>query len=56
MKTKKVNAIIKNEKGEVCHRIKDVLQMALGRNEMLSDTKKYIVENYSQYKVDFEVK
>lgn len=53
---KKVNAIIKNEKGEVCHRIKDIIQMALARSEMLSDTKKYIVENYKNYKIEFEVK
>jgi hypothetical protein len=30
--------------------------MALGRNEMLTDTKKYIVENYKDYKVEFEIK
>jgi hypothetical protein len=53
---KKVNVIIKNERGEVCHRIKDIVQMALGRNETLADTKKYIVESYKAYKVEFEVK
>ena len=53
---KKVNAIIKNERGEVCHRIKDVVQMALGRNETLADTKAYIVENYKDYKVEFEIR
>lgn len=52
---KKVNAIIKNDKGEICHKIKDVLQMALIRNEMLPDTKKYIINNYKDYTVTFEV-
>lgn len=56
MKLKRVNAIIKNDKGQVCHRIKDIVQMSLARNEMLEDTKKYIVENYKGYKVEFEVR
>jgi hypothetical protein len=56
MKTKTINAIIKNERGEVCHRINDVVQMALGRNEHIADTKKYIIQNYKDYTVEFEVK
>lgn len=40
---KKVNAIIKNDKGQVCHRINDIIQMALGRNETLEETKHYIL-------------
>jgi len=56
MKSKKVHAIIKNEYGGVCHRIADVVQMALGRNETLADTKKYIIKNYSDYTVEFVVK
>lgn len=55
-KRKYLNAIIKNDKGEVCHRIHDVVQMALGRNEMVDDTKKYIIENYKAYTVEFELK
>jgi hypothetical protein len=53
---KKINAIIKNENNEVCHRIKDVVKMVLARNEMLADTKKYIINNYKDYKVEFEIK
>jgi len=53
---KKVYAIIKNDRNEVCHTIKDVVAMALARNEMLSDTKKYIINNYKDYKVEFIVK
>ncbi|MEG1663631.1 MAG: hypothetical protein RR338_06560 [Clostridia bacterium] len=53
---KKINAIIKNEQGQVCHIIKDILQMALGRNEMLAETKKYIIDNYKGYTVEFEIK
>lgn len=53
MKRKTVNAIIKNDKGEVCHRIKDILRMSLGRNETLNDTKNYIVKNYKEYTVEF---
>lgn len=56
MKRKLVCAIIKNDKGEVVHRIKDIVQMALGRNELLKDTKQYIVDNYREYKVEFEVR
>lgn len=56
MKRKSVNAIIKNDKGEVCHRIKDILRMALGRNETLAQTKAYIVQDYKEYTVEFEVK
>lgn len=56
MKAKKVNAIVKNDKGETCHTIKDILKIALGRNETLAETKKYITENYSDYVVTFEVK
>lgn len=52
-KIKRVNAIIKNDRGQVCHRINDITQMALGRNEMLEDTKKYIIENYKGYTVEF---
>lgn len=55
-KAKTVNAIIKNDKGEVCHRIKDILRMALGRNETLAQTKSYIVSNYKNYIVEFEIK
>lgn len=50
---KKLNAIIKNSKGEICHRIKDILQMALRRNETLAATKKYITDNYKDYSVEF---
>lgn len=39
MKLKRINAIIKNERGQVCHRINDITQMALGRNETLAETK-----------------
>lgn len=53
---KKVIAIIKNDKGEVCHTIKDIVKMALGRNELLNDTKKYIIDNYKDYKVEFIIK
>lgn len=56
MKRKTINAIIKNDKGEICHRIKDILRMALGRNETLAQTKAYIVSNYSDYNVEFEIK
>lgn len=56
MRAKKVNVIIKNENGETCHIIKDILKMALGRNETLTETKKYIIENYSDYVVSFEIK
>lgn len=52
---KKINAVIKNDRGEVCHTIKDIVRMALGRNETLSETKKYIVENYKLYHVDFVI-
>lgn len=52
-KIKRVNAIIKNDRGQVCHRINDIVQMALGRNEMLEDTKKYIIANYKDYTVEF---
>lgn len=55
-KRKLVWAIIKNDAGQVCHRIKDVVQMALGRNEMLETTKQYIRENYADYTVEFELK
>ncbi len=55
MKRKTVNAIIKNDKGEICHRIKDILRMALGRNETLAQTKSYIVANYRDYTVEFVV-
>lgn len=53
---KKVNAIIKNEKGQICHTIKDIVKMSLARNEMLSDTKQYIINNYKDYTVKFEIK
>lgn len=53
---KKINAIIKNEQGQVCHTIKDIVQMALGRNEMLADTKQYIINNYKDYTVEFKIK
>lgn len=53
---KKINAIIKNDKNEVCHRINDVVKMALGRNETLAETKAYIVKNYKDYTVTFEVR
>jgi len=53
---KKVYAIIKNDRNEVCHTIKDIVAMALARNETLSDTKKYIINNYKDYKVEFIVK
>lgn len=56
MKRKTVNAIIKNDKGEVCHRIKDILRMALARNETLAQTKAYIVKDWECYNVEFEVK
>lgn len=52
---KKVYAIIKNDRNEVCH-IKDIVAMALARNEALSSTKKYIINNYKDYKVEFIVK
>lgn len=52
-KAKTINAIIKNDCGQVCHRINDITRMALGRNEMVSDTKKYIVEYYKDYTVEF---
>jgi hypothetical protein len=54
--TKKVYAIIRNDRNEVCYTIKDVLAMALARNESLSSTKKYIINNYKDYKVEFIVK
>lgn len=56
MKSKTVDAIICNDRGEVCHRIRDILRMSLGRNETLSDTKKYIVSNYKSYDVKFVVR
>lgn len=56
MKRKKVNAIIRNDKGEVCHRIKDIIRMSLARNETIFQTKAYILENYKDYKVEFEIK
>lgn len=52
-KAKRINAIIKNDRGQVCHRINDIVQMSLGRNEMLEDTKKYIIANYKDYTVEF---
>lgn len=52
---KRVNAIIKNDAGQVCHRINDITQMALGRNELLAETKAYIIRNYKDYKVEFEL-
>ncbi|WP_251183046.1 hypothetical protein [Anaerocaecibacter muris] len=52
-KQKHITALIKNDRGEICHRIKDIVRMALGRNEMVDDTKKYIVENYKEYTVEF---
>lgn len=52
-KQKRITALIKNDRGEICHRIKDIVQMALGRNEMVDDTKKYIIENYKEYTVEF---
>lgn len=53
---KRVNALIKNERGQVCHRINDITQTALGRNETLDETKAYIIENYKDYKVEFVLK
>lgn len=55
-KIRRVNAIIKNERGQICHRINDITQMALGRNETLNKTKAYIIENYKGYKVEFKLK
>lgn len=53
---KKVYAIIKNDAGKTCHRISDVVKMALGRNETLKETKNFITENYKDYNVTFIVK
>lgn len=53
---KTITALIKNDKDEVCHTIKDIVRMALARNEMLKDTKNYITNNYKDYKVEFVVK
>lgn len=53
---KRINAIMKNDRGQVCHRINDITQMALGRNETLDESKAYIIANYKGYKVEFEVK
>ena len=55
-RAKKLKAIIKNDKGEICHRINDVLTIALARNESLTDTKEYIIENYKDYKVEFVIR
>ena len=52
-KQKRITALIKNDCGEICHRIKDIVRMALGRNEMIGDTKKYIIQNYKEYTVEF---
>ena len=56
MKRKAINAIIKNDKGEICHRIKDILRIALARNETLAETKDYIIKDWSCYTVEFEIK
>lgn len=52
---KTINAIIKNEQGQICHRINDIVKMALGRNETLSEVKSYIIKNYIDYTVVFEI-
>lgn len=52
-KQKSITALIKNDRSEICHRIKDIVRMALGRNETINDTKRYIVDNYKEYTVEF---
>lgn len=52
---KKVKAIMLNDRGEVCHRLNDVVSLSLARNETLSETKEYLIKNYKDYTVQFFV-
>lgn len=49
----KIHAIIKNDRHEVYHIIENIVGMALARDEALSDIKKYIINSYKDYKVEF---
>mgnify|MGYP000858722294 CR=1 FL=1 len=60
-KIKKMNAIIKNDVGEICyeikdiHQIEDILQIALARNEISPKIKNYIINNYKEFVMEFEI-
>jgi len=56
MKAKIIYAIIKNDKGEICHKVKDIVRVALAMNLTLKDTKIHLINYYKEYIVEFVVR